>query len=505
MTFDTTPKPAFLLAMQNKDWTIHGALSEFVDNSLGSGRGNANKIKITYDQKSKTLEILDDGRGMDEIGRLFQLGNTIGKSIGDIGRYGSGGTMALLWLGKKISIWTLRSGKVMHDRVDWKKQIKDGEFPHVSSEWKKATLANTPTALFEICVGTLIRISIQDERGAVQVSNVVRDLSTTYAPALRSGKEITFHIVAKNTTTQRVLSDPHPELANEKLFDGVVELDGKHLPFRGRIGIVEDLPYSQSLVRIGFAHRVIKSTRDCYDSPTSEERFLGVGVCGYIDLGEGWQDYLSTTKEAINHAGAWSALMAFVYEEIRPLLVAMDEEKLSVFFDDLEFQFSEMINGKSEIEATLSKTDTDGDHPSGVSRGNGTAPRSDREDDPEGNEGKKPASTEIVIERLTDMQMDGELCRVEPNKDDLIVLVNKDHDVIQECLKEKPVNKMALTLLIAREMAALAENDEGFMNRLFGKRRGLMDQINAKSGRGSFICRLLMDRSRSSVVRKGLH
>ncbi|MBA3351942.1 MAG: ATP-binding protein, partial [Blastocatellia bacterium] len=496
MSFDTTPKPAFLLAMQNRDWTIHGALSELVDNSLGSGRGNADNIKITYDQKSRVIEILDDGLGMDEIGRLFQLGNTIGKSIGDIGLYGSGGTMALLWLGKTVSIWTMRAGRVMHDRVDWKKQIREGEFPSVSSEWKKASLGNTPTSLLEIGRGTLIRIAIRDERGAMQVSNVVRDLSTTYAPALRGGKEITFHIIGKNTT-ERVLSDPYPNLANEKLFDGVVELDGKHLPFKGRIGIVEDLPYAQSLVRIGFGHRVIKSTRDCYDSPTSDEKFLGVGVCGYVDLGEGWQDYLSTTKEAINHAGAWSALMAFIYEEIRPLLVAMDEEKLSVVFEDLEFSLSEMLNGKSEMEATLGIPHDDGDYPTPASGGTYGIRKSDREDDPDGTDGKKSASTEIVIERLTDAQMDGELCRVEPNRDDLIVLVNQDHDVIQQCLKEKPLNKMALTLLITTEMAGLAVDDQAFMNKLFGRRRGLLDQINRKSGRRSFICRILMDRSRA--------
>src|ERR1700745_2714700 len=69
---------------------------------------------------SSTLTVLDNGCGMDAIGRLFQHGNSIGHSIGDIGEYGAGGTKALLWLASKVSIWTLREQMVQHDQVIWK-------------------------------------------------------------------------------------------------------------------------------------------------------------------------------------------------------------------------------------------------------------------------------------------------------------------------------------------------------------------------------------------------
>jgi hypothetical protein len=43
---------------------------------------------------------------MEAIGRLFQLDNTIGRVVGDIGVYGSGGIYALLWLADKVELAT---------------------------------------------------------------------------------------------------------------------------------------------------------------------------------------------------------------------------------------------------------------------------------------------------------------------------------------------------------------------------------------------------------------
>ena len=88
--FNVTPKPAGLRSVQNENWNMVGALSELLDNSFGPARGNANSVKIFCDAKARIVSVLDDGRGMDAIGRLFQHGNTIGRAIGDIGFYGAG-------------------------------------------------------------------------------------------------------------------------------------------------------------------------------------------------------------------------------------------------------------------------------------------------------------------------------------------------------------------------------------------------------------------------------
>lgn len=61
--FDTTPNPAFLRAMQNQKWTVAGAIAELIDNSLGSGRGNARRVQITHDPRHRCITVLDDGQG----------------------------------------------------------------------------------------------------------------------------------------------------------------------------------------------------------------------------------------------------------------------------------------------------------------------------------------------------------------------------------------------------------------------------------------------------------
>jgi len=88
--FNCTPKPAMLRSVQNERWNVTGALAELLDNSFGPGRGNATAVIIFHDLTARTLTVLDNGRGMDAIGRLFQHGNSIGHSIGDIGEYGAG-------------------------------------------------------------------------------------------------------------------------------------------------------------------------------------------------------------------------------------------------------------------------------------------------------------------------------------------------------------------------------------------------------------------------------
>src|SRR5215471_18642521 len=162
--FDTTPKPAFLLAMQNQKWTVAGALSELVDNSFGPGRGNATRVHITHDTKHRTITVLDNGVGMESIGRLFQLGNTIGRTPGDIGLYGAGGTMAILWLASRVEVWTLRDGQVSHDEVRWAEWFTASSFPHIDDRWIAATLANTPADLLNLGHGTLVRVHLLPAR-----------------------------------------------------------------------------------------------------------------------------------------------------------------------------------------------------------------------------------------------------------------------------------------------------------------------------------------------------
>ena len=195
--YDTTPSPGFLRALRNQSWTAAGAISELVDNSFGAGRGNADRVVITHDTMSKTITVLDNGRGMNAIGQLFKLGDTIGRTPGDIGEYGSGGTWALLWLANVVDIWSLKNGRVSHDRVDWVAEMQATKFSPVSNEWVIATVNNTPHELLACEHGTLIKIHLNPERDRKVSDAVKKLLASTYAPGLRAGKEIVWRTLTK--------------------------------------------------------------------------------------------------------------------------------------------------------------------------------------------------------------------------------------------------------------------------------------------------------------------
>src|SRR5262249_20993966 len=189
--FNCTPKPAMLRSVQNERWNVTGALAELLDNSFGSGRGNATTVTIFHE--ARTLTVLDNGRGMDAIGRLFQHGNSIGHSIGDIGEYGAGGTKALLWLASKVSIWTLRDRKVQHDQVIWSEWfgLKSFDDANVSDEWYDANASNTPPELLAIGHGTIIRLHLLATR-IFRANNTIRDLARLYSTGLRKRRRISW-------------------------------------------------------------------------------------------------------------------------------------------------------------------------------------------------------------------------------------------------------------------------------------------------------------------------
>ena len=349
--FDTTPKPAFLLAMRNQRWTVQGALSELVDNGFGPGRGNASRVEIIHDTTNRVITVLDDGQGMESIGRLFQLGNTIGRCPGDIGLYGSGGTMAILWLASVVDVWSLKSGVVSHDSVDWLEQINRDTYPEISEDWKTATPANTPAPLLTLGHGTMIRIKLSRERTLIP-SNIRRDLFKTYAPALRIGKKLVWATATKGKTQEEIfLADPlimPDDPARLINFDLTLEVRDEHLTVFGSIGMIDDLPLSQSLVSVGYGARVITKTRDCYSSPDGSLKFDGTGIAGWIQLGDGWQPYLSTTKDAVNDQPVWDALMGHIFTQIRPLLEKVQENVFDLTFSDIAVNLEQAFNSQSK-------------------------------------------------------------------------------------------------------------------------------------------------------------
>ena len=67
-----TPLPHLIKSIRHRNWGLGGALKEWVDNSLQ--HGHAKNITIVIDN-SAGIGIVDGGIGIDDINRVFTLGD----------------------------------------------------------------------------------------------------------------------------------------------------------------------------------------------------------------------------------------------------------------------------------------------------------------------------------------------------------------------------------------------------------------------------------------------
>jgi hypothetical protein len=514
--YDTTPKPAVLRALRNKSWCVHGALAELVDNSFGAGRGNAGRVFITYDKRSHVLTVLDDGQGMQAIGQLFRLGDTIGRTTNDIGEYGSGGTLALLWLAKAVEIWSLKGGLVSHDRVNWLKEMAADRFVEVSNDWLPADLSNTPLELFELGHGTLIQLHVDVPKRRIKPELITAELARTYSPGIRKGKVIKWcSIDKKGQRAERELSDPFLNL-----FDGQdvehfhlgVKVGEVMLTVEGSIGLFENIGYDQSQVTIGFGHRVLKRTRECYSSKDTGETFTGEGVAGWLQLGDGWQPYLSTTKDDVDDASAWDALMQHIFLTIKPLLEKTQQAKLTVFFEGIALSLKSGFQRKKAkpelfvIEGGEASTGHervgDGEHGRTPTPTPGSVRGQARSVTEEGDAAvnKNFPDCEIAVLPQSNEQMKGMLCKADIEPGLVAVSINTDHLIVQECMKQRPINKMALLLLVTREIATALTKKMEITKSALPKKfyQDLIDKDPDDQQR--YIMRYLMDHVKGGAV-----
>lgn len=484
MGFDTTPDPIFLQGLQNQKWSISGALSELIDNSFGRIRGDADYVHITHNTTQRTLTVMDNGKGMEHVGFLFKLGLTAGRSIDDIGKYGFGGTMAMLWLPDRVEIWTLRDGMVNSDSVDWTEQLASKAYPQISTEWRKATARNTPAELRKAGHGTLIKFHLKKER-RFHGSNVRRDLAHNYSPGLRKGKRIVWTTEGKGGQTEDLKPEGVlPTGKGVKRFNIIVQVpDGRELGVRGIVGTVPDLPYKNSNIAVGYGSRVLRETKDCFTSPNGRKRYSGLGITGWLDLGEGWQDLFSTQKDDINDAPAWELLMGHVFQQIEPLLQSAEDEKRNLILDDLRIGIESALNGRGLATFT-----------GGRGKGSSSA-RKSRRGPSTGEQKARAGVTTIEIIQQGDKEMDGALCSAEVSSaNSLSAIVNQDHELVQDAMNKD--NRTFLNALVLREVAAAIAPHSSIVRKAFPA--SIADQLERHDDtqRAQVITRLLVDRAR---------
>lgn len=505
--------PSELRSKQHAKWKAEGAIAELVDNSFGPFRGDASQVIISYDAKARTLVVLDNGKGMDHIGRMFQGGNTGGTGIGDIGEFGAGGKLAILWLAEYVDVATLRNGKVMRDSVLWKEWIAAPSFKNlgVSDDWETATLTNCPTELFASGHGTMITMRLQYKR-KLDAAKIRKELARLYSPGLRNGKSITWRNLNKTELVEEIklteaLTRP-PATAESLQFELelVHDTDNLVLGVKGVVSYDENTSQADSKIQIGYAHRIIAATTDCFRSADKDEHYPGVGVSGWLDLGDEWRKYLSSTKDGIDDEVLYSQLMQSVFEEILPLLQKSQRKMLSMEFEDLAIGLEQALNQRTggNVTVLVKPAPFPGPlpEPTGDIGGDETGKR---EREP-GEEKKDTAPPRLFIELIecSETVMTRHLCRSEVAAGELIrIFINVDHEVIQEALKARPVNKMLLNHVVISELAGTLalEECETFMARMFKPQAArAIVEIDDPRNRARTLTRELIDRVRSPIL-----
>jgi hypothetical protein len=337
-----TPRPSIIMALGNLDFPggMPGAISELVDNSLGSGRGDSGQVHVTYNKGR--LTVLDNGRGMDDVLDLFEYGAGAGLLEGDIGKYGFGGTSALPWLAdfkKDVAIYSLRDGKVTNTKVCFDKLSQQKTWEASSIGPRPVTSTNCPDELRELGHGTLIVLECKRN---FYKDNVVAALRDTYAPALRNGKIIT---VKYNTTKLETLRAPR--LAHGMPLSISFAHQGREFTAEGVVVSDANIPLSKSNVAIGFGHRVIFRTTDCYSH--GDLSYSGQGVAVALTLTGSWQDVLTSTKNEIADDAVRAKLMSALFGELEATLVYAEAQSEHLMLADLGANLGAMLGGSAWV------------------------------------------------------------------------------------------------------------------------------------------------------------
>ena len=251
-------------------------------------------------------------------------------------------------------------------------------------------------------------------------------------------------------------------------------------------------------------------TRECFQS--EERQYSGTGVTGLLLLGDGWQPYLSTTKDDVVNAEVWDTLMTFVFNEIEPLLEKTQESKLDLVLEDLALNLEQKLTDSNlktdvwvakvvKLSGPHHTTDRKIIEPApGEEDGVTPDPKPGVKDGADVKTPRSGAVCKIEIIRQTDDQMDGMLCRADVEPGLIKVTINKDHPVIQACLVSHPVNKMCLNSWVVNEIAdGLRDNKKAAAQLLPKKLTDRIIDLSEIEQRRA-IARFLMDRVKEPLI-----
>jgi hypothetical protein len=311
------PKIDMILSfVQSQALNWHSALSEFVDNSLGPGAGNASRVMI--DLYRDRIEVIDNGSGLKDINELFQLGGGTSRyRKSDIGLYGMGSKQAQLWIGSDISVDTIRDGLRHIHRFEWPIIWFDAKTPSLKrgADWPKRYLGAGKECNGK--KGTAITIrGLHPGKPNIMAPNVAQSLGITYGPAIRKGAKIVmrdFRYKANDPRVYEIDPDEPKNKTDQYWYDGEV----RGMKYKLYISRHEPRENRHNGLFISWGHRVVSIEKNPWPRPLPSHFY------GRLELADSWKRCLSTNK--LDIASHKEELLEDAYSKCCDRILAFEE------------------------------------------------------------------------------------------------------------------------------------------------------------------------------------
>lgn len=299
------PKTSVLNSVRHQRFHWKTILGEFIDNAFDA---NATRVQFAWDKKQ--LKVTDDGSGCADVLKMLTLGDRENHSSTQLGCYGIGAKDAAISAADGITIISSHRGMRRAIFCNWKNLEKSGV-------WEIDDPTEEPTV--EPSGTTIVLSPTRMERPAEE-SQIIKALSQTYTPAIRSGRQIVLQLSPKRPSIV-VPEWQTPPLEHQITAD--LDIDGKRA--RVTMGIVpEGYAVECGGLVISYGYRVIiQSSRvGLGDAPTPN-------LVGSVELGDGWE----LTKNKDNISSNMKPLGDAIYAACRETIERAAKQATNVLFD----------------------------------------------------------------------------------------------------------------------------------------------------------------------------
>jgi hypothetical protein len=309
------PDTDFLDALRNDNLTWRDVVGELVDNSLDAG---ATRVTLELGPGRRVV-VSDDGAGIERIEQLVTVGRHVRRSTTRLGRYGIGFKSSACWMWGKTLIKTVCGGNSWECPINWDVLRKSGLWDYETTDTAKTS---------EPC-GTVISFTDIEKRMPA-VDAIMSDLSFTFAPAIRDGRQLCVIHNGKRKTCTAYELPPIDDIVEDSFT-----VNGK--PVRLRAGIVKA---GQKNSKPGFiyqhGHRVIMV------SSLGAMEYSVSHVTGVVVLGDSWA--LTKNKNEISDTDR-DEMALQVFTRCRAILEKAQTKTQAIELKNLTTRLQDTLRG----------------------------------------------------------------------------------------------------------------------------------------------------------------